>query len=84
MDKQTAIDILEDIGNTLEKIDNWREKGIKATDIYIKGLKIATNEKIQNLIYRQDKYSKLYGENSKKTLKLSKKVDKEISKIFNS
>ena len=83
MDKQTAIAILENIGNTLDEVD-WREKGIKATDIYIKGLKIATNEKIQNLIHRQDKYSKLYGENSKKTLKLSKKVDKEIRKIFNS
>lgn len=83
MDKQTAIAILEDIGNTLEEID-WREKGIKTIDIYIKGLKIATNEKIQNLIHKQDEYFKLYGENSKKTLKLSKKVDKEISKIFNS
>lgn len=83
MEKQVAINILEDIENSLQK-ENWKEESLKTIAIYRKGLEIATNLKIKNLIEKHREYIKKYGENDKKTIKIGKKIDEEVQKIYNS
>lgn len=83
MEKEVAISILEDIENSLQK-DNWKEESLKTIAIYRKGLEIATNLKIKNLIEKHREYIKKYGENDKKTIKIGKKIDEEVQKIYNS
>ena len=82
MEKEVAISILEDIENSLQK-ENWKDESLKTIAIYRKGLKIATNPKIKNLIEKHREYIKKYGENDKKTIKNGKKIDEEIQKIYN-
>lgn len=82
MEKEVAISILEDIENSLQK-DNWKEESLKTIAIYRKGLEIATNLKIKNLIEKHREYIKKYGENDKKTIKIGKKIDEEVQKIYN-
>lgn len=57
--------------------------GLKTVDIYKKNLEIATNKKIQNLIEKHTQYSKKYGEQNSKTLRIGKKIDEEMQKIYN-
>lgn len=83
MEKEVAISILEDIENSLQK-ENWKEESLKTIAIYKKGLEIATNLKIKNLIEKHREYIKKYGENDKKTIKIGKKIDEEVQKIYNS
>lgn len=83
MEKEVAISILEDIENSLQK-ENWKEESLKNIAIYRKGLEIATNPKIKNLIEKHREYIKKYGENDKKTIKIGKKIDEEVQKIYNS
>lgn len=82
MEKQVAINILEDIYNSLQGYD-WKEKGLKTIRIYQKNLELSTNKKIQQLIEKQKEYIRKYGENGRKTIELNKKIDKEIAKINN-
>lgn len=82
MEKEVAISILEDIENSLQK-ENWKEESLKTIAIYRKGLEIATNLKIKNLIEKHREYIKKYGENDKKTIKIGKKIDEEVQKIYN-
>ncbi len=82
MEKEVAIDILKDIRNSLMK-ENWKEETLKTIAIYRKGLEIANNQKIEELIKRYKEYKKKYGENDKKTLKIAKKIDDETHKIYN-
>ena len=72
MKKEVAIDILEDIKNSLMK-ENWKEETLKTIVIYRKGLEIATSPKIKNLTEKYKKYREKFGENNKKTLKIAKK-----------
>ena len=81
MDKQTAISILEDIQEALNK-DDWQKETLKTIDIYERNLKVSTSAKIKKLIEQQKEYSKKYGENGRKTAQISKKIDEEIRKIF--
>lgn len=83
MDKEIAISILEDVKQSLYN-DNAKQKGLSTVNQYIKGLEITENQEIQQLISKQQEYVKKYGENGRKTLKLNKKIDKEMQKIFNS
>lgn len=82
MEKQVAINILEDVIQSLIG-DNAKCKGLSTVNQYIKGLEISTNEKIQTLINKQTEYRQHYGENHKRTLKLNKKIDEELRKIYN-
>lgn len=82
MEKQVAIDILENIQETLNG-KNAKEKGLKIVEIYRKNLEISTSKKMRKLIDKQKEYCQIYGEDDKRTLKLSKMIDKEIQKIFN-
>lgn len=83
MRKEVAIEILEDIQNSLMQ-ENWKEESLRTIAIYRKGLEIATNTKIKNLIEKHREYIKNYGENDKKTIKIGKKIDEEVQKIYNS
>lgn len=81
MEKEVAIDILKDIRNSLMK-ENWKEETLKTIAIYRKGLEIANNQKIEELIKRYKEYKEKYGENDRKTLKISKKIDDKIREIY--
>lgn len=83
MDKGVAVSILEDVKQSLYN-ENAKQKGLSTINQYICGLKITQNEKIQQLINKQKEYCKLYGENDKRTVKLNRKVDEELKKIFSS
>ena len=83
IEKQNALNILEDIQYSLMK-ENWKEESLKTIDIYRKGLEIATNPKIKNLMEQYNEYKEIYGEDDKKTLKIAKKIDEETHKIYNS
>ena len=82
IEKQIAINILEDIQNSLMQ-KNGKEESLKNIDLYRKGLEIATSPKIKNLVNKHKKYIKKYGENDKKTLEIVKKIDDETHKIYN-
>lgn len=83
MEKDVAINILEDIENALYT-KNPKENTIKTLEIYRKNLEISTNKKIQKLVDKRKNYIQEYGKNGRKTLKLDKKIDKEIKKILKS
>lgn len=81
IEKEVAIDILEDIQNSLMQ-KNWKEESLKTITIYRKGLEIATSPKIKNLVEKFKEYKEKYGENGRKTLKIAKKIDDETHKIY--
>lgn len=81
IEKEVAIDILEDIQNSLTQT-KWKEESLKTIAIYRKGLEIATSPKIKNLVEKYKEYKENYGENDKKTLKIAKKIDDETHKIY--
>lgn len=83
MEKDVAITMLEDIEQSLQG-KNAKGSGLKTVEIYRKDLEISTNKKIRKLIDKQMVYVQKYGRNGRKTLKLNKKIDEEIRKIFNS
>ena len=78
--KSDAINILKEIEEDL-KNDN-REKAIKDIDYYIKNIEITTNKKINELIYKYLEMKKNYGLYDKRTISISKKIDKEMLTIF--
>lgn len=82
IEKQIALNILEDVQDSLMQ-KNWKEKSLKTIAIYRKGLEIATNPKIKNLMEQYKEYKEIYGENDRKTLKIAKKIDDETHKIYN-
>lgn len=80
IEKSEVLEILQDIVSNLN-YDNW-EKAKKDTDTYIKNLEITTNEKINQLVPIYNDYQNRYGEYDRKTVKIRKKLDKEINSIF--
>ena len=83
MEKQVAIDILEDIKQCIIE-DNSGEKSLKTIDIYRKNLEISINPTIKNLIDKQKEIIAKYGEDDNRTIKINKQISNEMSKIFNS
>lgn len=83
MEKDVAINILEDIRQALIG-DNAKSKVLSTVNQYIKCLEVTQNEKIRKLVNKQKEYNQKYGEFDKRTLKLNKKVDEELRKIFSS
>lgn len=82
MNKNEAINILEDIQSNLNQED-WKCKTLSTINQYKKGLLIATNPKIKKLVEKHKEYINKYGENGKKTVALGKKIDEEVQKIYN-
>lgn len=82
MKKQIALEILEDIQQSI--LNNKDKEAVyKVIRIYKKNLQLATDKKINQLIIKHKVYVEKFGEKSPKVLKLNKKIDKEICKIFN-
>lgn len=81
IEKNTVINILEDIQNSLRK--NNIEEGLKTLDIYRKNLELSCNPKLKKLIEEQSQLVNEYGESNKRVLRINKKIDKEMQKIFN-
>lgn len=81
IDKEKAIEILEEIESQLNYKD-WKEAE-KTINTYIKRLEVSTNYRIQQLIDKHTQYRKKYGEDSFRTKMLAKKIDKELSTIYN-
>lgn len=78
--KSEAINILKEIEEDL-KNEN-REKAIKDIDYYIKNIEITTDKKINELMYKYLEMKKNYGLYDRRTMSISKKIDKEILKIY--
>ena len=82
MEKQVAIDILEDIKQCIIDDDSG-VRALKTIDIYRKNIEISINPTIKKLVDKQKEIISIYGENDKKTIQINKKISKELSKIFN-
>ena len=78
--KSEAINILKEIEEDL-KNEN-REKAIKDIDYYIKNIEITTDKKINELMYKYLEMKKNYRLYDRRTMSISKKIDKEILKIY--
>lgn len=81
IDKEKAIEILQEIESQLNYKD--LEQAEKTIDIYIKNLKISTNDNIKKLIEKHKICIEKYGEDGFRTKMLAKKIDKELSTIYN-
>lgn len=82
MEKETAINILQDIYDSL-KGNDWKDNGLRTVKIYRRNLEMSTDKEIQKLIEKQKEYIEKYGEDSIKTKRLNKRVDKKIREINN-
>lgn len=83
MDKIFALDVLENIKQDIQ--EDWTgNKALKTIKIYMKNLEVAVNPKIKELIEQQKETMAKYGEDDAHTIKLNKKISKELEKIFNS
>ena len=81
IEKSEALSILQEISSQLT-YDDWREAQ-KTVDTYIKNLEIATNEKIKKLIDKHTICREKYGEDSIITKFWARKINKELSAIYN-
>lgn len=81
IEKNTAIDILEDIQHSLYSED-WKGNTLRTISMYTKNLEITINPKINKLINKYQKLVKQYGEDSKRSGKMAKKIDEEMKKIY--
>lgn len=82
MEKQIALGILEEIQQSI--LNNKDKEAVyKVIRIYKKNLQLSTNQRIKQLIIKHKAYVEKFGEESPKVLRLGKKIDKEICKIFN-
>ena len=80
MKKRVALEMLENINSKLT-YENW--KNAKDTvNLYITYLEIITDKKIKKMLKKYSKCYKEYGEESIKTKRIEKKIDKEINKIY--
>lgn len=82
IEKQFVIDVLEDIKQNIKDNDTGT-KALKTIDIYRKNMEIAVNPKIRALVEQQKEYIAKYGEDDAHTIKLNKKISKELEKTFN-
>lgn len=83
VEKQVALEILEEIKKDIQE-DDTGTKALKTIDIYRKNLEIAVNPKIRALVEQQKEVMAKYGEDDAHTIRLNKKISKELEKIFNS
>ena len=82
VEKQVALDILEEIKKDIQE-DDTGTKAWKTIDIYRKNLEIAVNPKLKALVEQQKEVMAKYGEDDAHTIRLNKNISKELEKIFN-
>lgn len=78
IEKEVAINILEDIEQCLFD-ENWKHKTLSSVEQYIKGLEIAVDEELKQLI---EEYQKC-DENSDKAMLLAEKINNKICSVYN-
>lgn len=78
--KSDAINILEELEEDLKKGNT--EKAKQDINYYIKNIEITTNKKINELMFEYLEKKNKYGLYNRRTIRISKKIDKEILKIF--
>ena len=78
IEKEVAINILEDIERCLYD-DEWKHKTLSSVEQYIKGLEIAVDEELKELI---DKYKKC-EDNSDEAMLLADKINEKILYVYN-
>lgn len=81
MEKKVAVDILEDIKQSIID-DDTGTKALNTLEIYRKNLEISVNPKIRKLVGEQKEIISKYGEDDKHTIKINNKISKELNKIF--
>ena len=79
IEKTVAINILEEISQCLDE-ENWQAKTLSTAKQYKKGLIIATDVELKELIEQYKKIDK----NSYKAIELSKKINERTQKIYSS
>ena len=82
VEKQVALDILEEIKKDIQE-DDTGTKALKTIDIYGKNLEVAVNPKLNVLVEQQKECIAKYGEDDAHTIRINKKISKELEKIFN-
>ena len=82
VEKQVAINILEDIEQAL-KDDHTGNKAKRTVDIYRKNLEVSTNTKLRELVKKQKDISSKYGDDDIRIIRISKKISKILEDIFN-
>lgn len=78
IEKEVAINILEDIEQCLYD-DEWKHKTLSSVNQYIKGLEIATDDELKQLI---DEYQKC-DDNSDEAMLLADKINNKIFSVYN-
>jgi len=78
IEKEVAINILEDIERCLYDED-WKHKTLSSVEQYIKGLEIAVDEELKELI---DKYEKC-EDNSDEAMLLADKINEKLLSVYN-
>lgn len=79
IEKAVAINILEDIQQCFNT-ENWQTRTLSTVRQYKKGLLIAIDDELKELI----KEHKKYDEDNPKAMELSQKISKKLEKIYNS
>lgn len=79
IEKAVAINILEEISQCLDE-ENWQARTLSTAKQYKKGLIIATDVELKELIEERKKYD----EDSYKAIELSKKINERTQKIYSS
>lgn len=79
IEKTVVINILEEINQCLNE-ENWQAKALSTAKQYKKGLIIATDVELKELIEERKKYD----EDSYKAIELSKKINERTQKIYSS
>ena len=69
----------EEEKKAFETLEYFEPDDLVECSIYLKSIKT-----IKKLIDKHREYIKKYGENYKKTIKMGKKIDEEVQKIYNS
>ena len=81
MEKSIAINILEDIKDSLSQ-ENWEEQTMKTIRTYRKNIEISMNPQIQRMVRHYKRCFDKYGENNIITILLGKRIDKKMQEIF--
>lgn len=79
IEKSVVIDILEDIQQCLNQ-ENWQKKTLSTVNQYRKGLLVALDDELKELITEHKKYD----EDSPKAIELTQKISERLRRIYNS
>ena len=79
IEKSVAINILEDIQQCLNQ-ENWQARTLSTATQYKKGLLVAIDDELKELITEHKKYD----ENSPEAIELTHKISERLRSIYNS